>query len=180
MRAVIFLAEGFEEIEAITVIDVLRRAEIEVVVVGISSLYITGAHGITVKCDCDENDFRFGKDVKIVILPGGMPGTINLQKSSVLQNAINSAVENNIYIGAICAAPIILGQLGLLKSKNAVCYPGFEDELLGANICNEKVCLDDKFVTAKGPGAAVDFAFKIVEVLTNVNHMEVIKNDMIY
>ncbi len=180
MRAIIFLAEGFEEIEAITIIDILRRAEIEVTVVGISGLYITGAHGITVRCDCDENNFKLGKDVKMVILPGGMPGTRNLQKSNVVKNAINSAVENNICIGAICAAPIILGQIGLLKDKYAVCYPGFEGELLGANICNEKVCVDDKFITAKGPGVAVDFALKIVEVLTNVNNMEVIKNDMIY
>lgn len=180
MEAIIFLAEGFEEIEAITVIDILRRAEIKVTVVGISGLYITGAHGITVKCDCDDNNFKLGNDVKMVILPGGMPGTRNLQKSNVVKNAINSALENNIYIGAICAAPVILGQIGLLKDKHAVCYPGFEGELLGANICNEKVCVDDKFITAKGPGVAVDFALKIVEVLTDANNMEVIKNSMIY
>ena len=175
----IFLAPGFEEIEAISVIDILRRADIEVEMVGISDEYITGAHGITVKCDVREKDFKISDNIKMIILPGGMPGTLNLQQSKIVNDCIDFALEKKIYIAAICAAPMILGQLGILKDRRAVCYPGFEDMLFGANICDQRVCVDGKFITAKGPGVATEFALKIVEILKSEIKSDIIRKDLL-
>lgn len=172
-----FLAPGFEEIEAIATLDILRRAEINVKTVGINAEYITGAHGITIKADttnfCEE-------DIDAIILPGGMPGTLNLNESDIVNSAIDICLKKNSYIFAICAAPSILGERGLLKGKNAVCYPGFEDQLHGANILSESVCQDGKIITAKGPGAAIDFAFKIVEIFKSKGVASNIKSSMYY
>lgn len=156
-----FLAPGFEEIEAITTIDILRRASIDIKTIGIDGEYVTGAHGITIKSDT--TDFST-ENIDAIILPGGMPGTLNLKKSDLVDHAINFCIQNRLYIFAICAAPSILGSKGLLKDKQAVCFPGFEDQLLGANISSSSVCCDDKIITAKGPGAVFDFAFKIIDI----------------
>ena len=158
-----FLAEGFEEIEALCPIDILRRAGLEVKTVGIGSKQICGAHGITVTADMLDSEYQ-DKNPELIFLPGGIPGTLNLKASDTVQRAIKEALECDAYIAAICAAPMILGELGLLQGKEAVCYPGFEDKLIGARISEKKVVQDSKILTAKGMGAALDFGLMIAQI----------------
>ena len=162
----LFLANGFEEVEAIATLDVIRRANIEIRSVSIGAKEITGSHGITVICDMTDSDVN-ELDIDGVILPGGMPGTLNLQKNSYVQKAIDYALSNDKYLCAICAAPLILGQKEILKDKKATCYPGFESDLIGAEVTGGFVEADGKIITAKGAGVAIDFALKIVEKLKN-------------
>lgn len=161
----VFIANGFEEVEALTPVDILRRCELDVCTVGIGSQIIKGAHGISIVTDTDDGEIKIGKETDMIVLPGGMPGTLNLEKNQNVQNAIDFCVENNIYIGAICAAPSILGHKGLLKGKKATCFPGFENELDGAEITGELVTIDGKIITAKGAGAALKFALKLAEIM---------------
>lgn len=158
----IFMAEGFEEVEAIATIDVIRRANIEIKTVGINSKTINGSHGMPIVCDINEDEISLDANVDGIILPGGMPGTLNLNDSPAVQNAINFCSENGKLLAAICAAPLILGRKGLLKDKNAVCFPGFEDELAGAIISENFVCTDGNVITAKGMGSAINFGLAIV------------------
>ena len=163
----VFLAPGFEEIEALAVVDVLRRAELDVLTVGVGEDFVIGSHQIPVACDIYENALVLDENVQAIVLPGGMPGTLNLEKSPVMQKAIDWAVENNKLICAICAAPSILGHKGLLDGKNATCFPGFEEELFGANVVKDFVVRDGNFITAKGMGSAIEFGLQIAEILTN-------------
>ena len=158
-----FLAEGFEEIEALCPIDLLRRAGLEVTTVGVGSKEICGSHGIKVIADILDTEYN---DISpdLIFLPGGMPGTLNLKASKTVQRAIKEATECDAYIAAICAAPMILGELGLLRGKEAICYPGFENELCGATVSDKKTVKDGKILTAKGMGAALDFGLMIVEI----------------
>ena len=160
-----FLAEGFEEVEALTPVDILRRCGKEVVTVGIGEEVITGAHGITVCTDITEVELVPDDEIEMIILPGGMPGTLNLEKSRTVQDAIDYCVENDKYIAAICAAPSILGHKHLLDGKKATCFPGFEEQLYGAVLTGEKVVVADKIITAKGAGAAMEFSLKLSEIL---------------
>ena len=141
----------------------MRRAGLTVKTVGIGGSSVTGAHGITVNTDLTDKD-ALDESVQMVFLPGGMPGTLNLAASEVVKKAILDAHENGAYIAAICAAPSILGDIGLLGGKNAVCYPGFEERLTGATVSYDKVVLDGKILTARGMGAALDMGLKIVEI----------------
>ena len=126
-----FIANGFEEIEALCPLDLLRRADLEVKTVGIGGKEICGSHGITVLTDIEDKEYS-DPSPDMIILPGGMPGTTNLEASCTVNEAISTAVKNNTYIAAICAAPMILGKKGLLNGKTAVCFPGFEEYLQGA------------------------------------------------
>lgn len=157
----VFLANGFEEVEAIATIDMLRRAELEVCIVGVGGDVITGSHNITVGCDLSENLVEPDENLEAVVLPGGMPGTLNLEKSAVVQRFIDYANENNKIIAAICAAPSILGHKGLLNGKKATCFPGFEQELHGAVVLTDSVVRDGNIITGKGAGVAVDFGLEI-------------------
>ena len=159
-----FLANGFEEVEALCPLDLLRRAGAEVITVGIGSDNITGAHGITVKTDVSDENAVF-EEIEAVILPGGMPGTKNLDASAVVHKALDLAQEQNAVVAAICAAPMILGKRGDLKGKEAVCYPGFEEYLKGAKIPDKKVVVDGNTITAKGMGVALEFGLALVEKL---------------
>ena len=161
----VFLANGFEEIEGLTVVDFLRRAELEVCTVGVGGKLITGAHNIPVFCDLDESEVRLDGELEAVVLPGGMPGTLNLENSSAVQKVIDNANNTNAFICAICAAPSILGHKGLLSGKKAVCFPGFENSLEGCESCCEYVVTDGKFITAKGAGVCIDFGLEIVKQL---------------
>lgn len=157
----VFLANGFEEVEAIATIDMLRRAELDVCTVGVGGDIVTGSHNITVGCDISENLVEPNETLQAVVLPGGMPGTLNLEKSPVVQKFIDYANDNNKIIAAICAAPSVLGHRGLLKGKKAICFPGFEQELYGAELSEEPVCRDGNIITGKGAGVAVDFGLAI-------------------
>ena len=160
----LFLAEGFEEIEALAVVDVLRRAKLAVKTVGIGGKRVTGTHGIEVTADITEEEISTD-ELRAVVLPGGMPGTLHLEESKTVQEILDFAVQNKKHICAICAAPSILGHKGLLEGRRAVCYPGFEEALKGAQIAEEPVCVDGRFITGKGPGVSIDFALRIVEIL---------------
>ncbi len=170
-----FLAEGFEEVEALCPLDLIRRAGLDVQTVGVGSREITGAHGICVRADITEYEFSFA-DATMLFLPGGMPGTLNLAASQTVTTAIKSAHERELYIAAICAAPSILGDMGLLNGKCAVCYPGFEDRLVGATLGNTKVVLDGKLLTAVGMGAALDMGIKIIEIFCGTDKAESIRH----
>ena len=161
-----FLANGFEEVEALAPLDLLRRAGVEVTTVGIGGDSITGAHGITVKADINDKKVKFEK-IDMVILPGGMPGTKNLDASETVHKALDLAKEQDAYVGAICAAPMILGKRGELKGKDAVCYPGFEEYLEGAKLHPREITVatHGKTVTARGMGVATEFGFALVALL---------------
>lgn len=168
----VFLAEGFEEIEAISPIDILRRGGIEVKTVGVGAKTVVGAHGISVVCDLRDDEAVFDKALEGIILPGGMPGTINLEKSSVVSKFIDYANENNLLMSAICAAPSILGHKGILKGKKATCYPSFEKDLIGADFLAESVVCDGNIITARAAGVACDFAFTLLEYLVGKEKTE--------
>lgn len=161
----VFLANGFEEIEALATVDILRRAGLEVVTVGVDTQTPVGAHQMPIVADISEKDMDFGK-LTGVILPGGMPGTTNLEQSNIVQEAVAYAMQNNLPVGAICAAPSILGHAGYLNGKKATCYPGFESELTGA-IHEDGVVTDGNITTACGAGVAVDFALELVRVFVS-------------
>lgn len=165
MKGYLFLANGFEETEAISPLDLLRRAGADVKTVGIGGKKVVGSHGIEVTADLDEKDFS-GFDGDFVIFPGGMPGTLNLDRSSVVEKSLKSALDKGAYICAICAAPaLVLGKRGLLAGKKATCYPGMEENLLGAVPVTDPVAVDGKFITSRGLGTAVEFGLAIVEAL---------------
>lgn len=159
-----FLADGFEETEALVTLDMLRRAEIDIKTVGVSGAEITGAHRITVKADITDKDFSFS-DCEGIILPGGMPGTENLFSSDFVCDAVDFCYANNKLICAICAAPIILGRKGLLDKKTAVCFPGFEGELTGAAVIDKACIRDENIITAKGAGCVFEFSFEIISFI---------------
>ena len=173
-----FLAEGFEEIEALCPLDLLRRAGVAVTTVGIGGEYITGSHGITVKTDICDKDAKI-TDTEMVILPGGMPGTTNLDASELVHRALDKAKEEGAYIAAICAAPMILGKRGELSGKQAVCYPGFEKYLEGAEVPQAKVAVDGKYVTARGMGVALEFGLALVSALCGKDKADELRRSVI-
>lgn len=159
----IFLAEGFEEIEAIAPVDVFRRAGIKVTTVSISDdLLVRGAHDIFIKADACFSELAF-EDSFLIFLPGGMPGAANLDNHEGLKKLIKKQVDQDREIAAICAAPFVLGKMGLLKNKEAICYPGYEHLLKDASISSSEIVKSGNIYTAKGPGVAVAFALRIVE-----------------
>ena len=161
----VHLANGFEEIEAIGIIDVLRRAQFKVTSVSVTdSLEVKGSHGIVIKADKLFEDIDY-KQVDVIVLPGGMPGSENLGKHVGLQKQILAFNEQGKPLGAICAAPMVLGKLGILAGKKATCYPGFEKYLEGALHSPSRTMQSDNIITGKGAGAAIEFALKIVEFL---------------
>lgn len=162
-RVALFLANGFEEIEALGTLDILRRAQIPVVTVSITvNRTVIGAHDIPVIADCTFQETDFSA-VEVLVLPGGMPGAKNLNEHAGVKKLLLDFNEQGKLIAAICAAPMILGGLHLLESKRATCYPGFEQELIGADVTGESVVIDGNIITGRGPGLAFDFALKLVE-----------------
>lgn len=164
-KIAIFLATGFEEIEALTVVDLLRRAQIDIDMVSITGeKKAVGSHGIVVETDKIINQLNFS-EYDMLVLPGGMPGTLNLEHCEVLMIQVEAFYNQGKNIAAICAAPSILGHKGMLAGRKACCYPGFEKDLTGANVSEEPVCVDGTIITARGMGCAIDFGLKIVETL---------------
>ncbi len=176
-----YLAQGFEETEMIYPLDLCRRAGIEARTVSVTQdKAVTGSHGITVFADITVFDADYTPEkAEAFILPGGMPGTLNLEKSEEVQKAIRFGYENGRYVCAICAAPLVLGKAGLLNGKKAVCYPGFEKYLIGAENVPDKCVTDGKIITAVGAGAAPLFGLAIVSALTSPDTAENIKNGIL-
>lgn len=159
----VFLAEGFEEVEALATVDVLRRAGLEVKTVGVTGSTVSGSHSIPVVCDVSIDDISPDSSVEAVVLPGGMPGTLNLESSVKVNSFIDYAYAQGKYICAICAAPSILGKKGLLNGREAICFPGFEQYLEGASLSDKSVCVDGKIITAKACGVALKFGKVIAQ-----------------
>ena len=174
----VFLANGFEEIEALTPVDVLRRGGVEVVTVGIGAKIVMSSHNIAVAADIEDRELLDLDGTEAVVLPGGMPGTLNLEKSPLVQKAIAYCAENDKYIGAICAAPSVLGHAGLLKGKKAVCFPSFEGELTGAEIYDDYVCRDGKIITAKGMGVSLEFGLELLRAVRNESVSEKVRTSV--
>lgn len=176
----LFLANGFEEIEALCVLDFLRRAGAEAKTVGVNGKIACGSHGIDVICDMTENELDLNSDFDMVILPGGMPGSVNLDNSLVVDTMVKRAYKENKLLCAICAAPFILGKRGMLKNKRATCYPGFENQLEGAIIVNEGVVRDGNIITGRAMGSSHDFALEIVEALVGKEMKDKLKEAVLY
>ena len=175
----VFLADGFEIIEALSPVDMLRRAKIETKLVGVTGEIVTSSCGVAVKTDMQIDEFDF-YDVEAVVLPGGMPGTLNLENNQAVQKIIDNANNTNSFICAICAAPSILGHKGLLSGKEATCFPGFEDALDGASLSEKYVVTDGKFITARGAGVSVDFGLEIVKQLRGEELSDEIRSQIQY
>lgn len=175
----VFLANGFEEMEAIATIDILRRAELSVATVGVGGKIVIGSHNVPVIADIVDKEFVYDERVQMVILPGGMPGTLNLEKSPIVCDAIERANSEGKYIAAICAAPSVFGHKGLLEGKRACCFPGFEEQLFGAQPCEDRVVHDGNVITSRGAGTVYDFAHKLVEILVDKNEADKILSSML-
>lgn len=161
----VHLASGFEEIEALTVVDILRRAGLQAALVSVTGeKLVTGAHDITVMADITLKEADY-KTCEMIVLPGGMPGAINLQNCEDLIRHIQCFTENNKYVAAICAAPLVLAHAGVLKNKKATIYPGMEEYLNEALYSEARIVVDDKIITSKGPGTAMEFALELVYLL---------------
>ena len=175
----LFLATGFEEIEALATLDVLRRCNLEVSTVSITGTrLIHGAHGIPIMADTLLGKSEIDNS-ECLILPGGMPGARNLCACDSLRRALQQHNKKGTLIAAICAAPMVLGELGILQGKNATCYPGFEEYLKGAVCVKDLAVKDGNIITAKGPGATWDFAFKIAEHFVPVQRIKQLKSDLL-
>ena len=171
MKVAVLLAEGFETIEALTTVDILRRAGVTCNTIGTKNLDVTTSHSITIKADKVLNEEVYDYDV--VVLPGGMPGAVNLRDDEKVNELVKKFYDEGKIVAAICAGPITLGKLGIVKGKNATCYPGFEDQLEGCNYKDELVVVDGNIITGRGPAAAIPFAFEIL------NHVAPEKVDQI-
>lgn len=174
-----FLANGFEEIEALYTLDVLRRAKVDIKTVGVSSKTALGSHGIPVVCDISVDELPFDNDFDMIILPGGMPGSTNLDNDESVSRYISIAKENGKFICAICAAPFILGKRGLLMGKKATCFPGFEKYLDGATVVDAGVVRDGSIITGRAMGSAHEFALAILEALKGKDIAQEIKEAII-
>lgn len=179
-KVFIFLADGHEEIEALTVVDLLRRAGIDITMVSISdSKTVTSSHKVTViadktfsEIDCTEAD--------MLVLPGGMPGTKNLEAFAPLMEQIDEFAKTGRNISAICAAPTVFGHRGLLQGRKACCYPGMEGDLTGAEVSYDTVTVDDNIITSRGMGCAIDFSLAIIEKLIDKETADKIAKAVVY
>ena len=166
-KALIFLADGFEEMEAVTPLDFMRRAGLDAKFVSLAgTLSVTGSHGVTYRADM-LFDEKVASEADMLILPGGLPGAQNLQDNEALGKLLLKFHEEGKFVCAICAAPMVLGGLGLLKGRKATCYPGFEPKLIGANVTGEAVEVSDNVITGKGPGLVMNFGLALVAAIKN-------------
>jgi len=178
-KAAIFLATGFEEIEAISIIDVLRRGEVKLDIVSVSGMeFVEGAHGIVVKSDALFFSIDFS-EYDLFILPGGMPGSLNLAKHEGLCDLLLQIHQKGKHIGAICAAPSVLGQIGILEGHQATCYPGFEKKLTGAVVLDKDVVRDNNLITGKGAGVAMHFALELLKDYKSIDEVNELSEKLI-
>lgn len=174
-----FLADGFEEVEALAPLDILRRAGVEVTTLGVTGEYVTGAHNIVVKAD-KPLSFAVKENIDAVILPGGLGGTNNMDASESVKELVQYAADNDKLVCAICAAPSILGKMGLLEGKEATCYPGFEDTFTGGKYVKQSVVKCNNFITSDGMGSAYKFGFEITAALCGNEVAEKVKEQIQY
>lgn len=179
-RAYVFFADGFEELEAIGTVDMLRRAGMDAVSVSVTgSPYVTGAHNVTVKADISISEVD-AENAEWLVLPGGMPGAVNLYDCAELQALLRSQYDRNRNIAAICASPaVVLGQLGMLKGRKATCYPGFEGKCEGAEMKDERCVTDANIVTANGPSSVTNMCFAIISISKGRETAVRVMNDML-
>ncbi len=179
-KVCVFLADGFEEIEGLTVVDLLRRAGVEVTTVSVSnSRTIHGAHGIDVQADKLFGETAYG-EMDMAVLPGGMPGTLNLGAHEGVKSVLEQFYEEEKYIAAICAAPSVLGKYGMLSGRKATSYPGFEKALVGAEYVCDAVAEDGFVITSRGMGTAIAFSLKLIEKLVSKEKADEIGKGIIY
>ncbi len=161
----VLLADGFEEIEALTPVDILRRGGVEVRTVGITGRTVVGSHGIAVTADITPDEIT--EDFRMVVFPGGLPGSDHLNASPVTDRLLKAAERTGAHVAAICAAPYLLGRRGLLLDLQATSYPSerFRSQLLGARVSDERVVTDGRFTTAQGMGASAEFSLRLLTIL---------------
>ena len=180
MAIAVFFAEGFEEIEALTVVDLTRRAGIETKMISVTGeKQVTGSHGISVTMDqvLEEVDFN---QLEMLVLPGGMPGTLNLKACEPLMEQVKAFEREGKYLAAICAAPTVFGGLGLLKKRKACCYPGMEEQLEAAQVGYEPCIVSDKIITSRGMGTAMDFGLQLVAVFQGEEAANKLSGTIVY
>jgi len=176
----IFFADGFEEVEGLTVVDLLRRAKIEITVVSITgNQFVTGSHQITIKTDALFEEKIFDEE-DMLVLPGGMPGTRNLSAHEGLDKLLKNFHAKGKKLSAICAAPSVLGEKGLLKGKNATCYPGYEAALIGATVKDTAAVTDGNIITSKGMGTSIDFSLALIKDLVGEAEASKIAASILY
>ncbi|MDA3938807.1 MAG: DJ-1/PfpI family protein [Spirochaetia bacterium] len=180
-KITVLIATGFEEIEAITPIDILRRGGLDVVTAGIGDTKITGSHGIKIECDATIEQIN-ADDFDGVVIPGGLPGASNISESSEANQFIKSMYRDKKLIAAICASPsMVLSPLKILDGMKSTGYPGFESEFSDfVEIKTENVVVDGNFITSKGPGTAADFSFAILEYLLGKEKMDSVAQSMLF
>ena len=179
-KVFVFLADGFEEIEGLTVVDLMRRAGITITTVSIKNTkQITTSHGITMLTDAifAETDFA---DADMLVLPGGMPGTLHLKDHEGLGKLLQKAYKNEKYLAAICAAPTVFEKYGFLEGRKATSYPAMEEELKSADYQTDKVVVDGKIITSRGMGTAIDFAAKLVEIIKGTKEKDELLKSIVY
>lgn len=179
-KVYLFLATGFEEVEALTVVDILRRGGVDCKTVSVTGDYdVTSSHMVTVRADLlfDEADFSDGE---MLVMPGGIPGTPNLKAHEGLAKLIRQYKEEGKNLAAVCAAPTIYGEMGLLEGKNATCFPGMEDGLIGANKLTDNVVCDGQFITSRGMGTCIDFGLALLARLTDQDKAQEIGKKIVY
>lgn len=176
----IFMADGCEEIEGLTVVDIARRANMEIVMISITGKKeVTGSHNIVFQADALASEVDY-EQLDGIILPGGMPGTLHLGEDETVNRVIKEFAQKEKLVGAICAAPSVLGVAGILEGKRATCHPGFEEKLTGAVICEEEVAVDGNIITSRGMGTAISFALEIVRYYSDNAAVEKICKGLIY
>ncbi len=176
-KVCVLLAEGFEEIEALTVSDIMRRAKVECDLVSIGEKYVKSSHGLVIEAD---KIFDESMEYDLVVLPGGMPGAANLRDDERVIRFIKNQNKSGKLIGAICAAPIVLGRADLTEDRDITSYPGYEDELPNCNYLEDAVVVDKNIITSRGPATAMEFSYKLLEKLGYSHEVENISSGMLY
>ena len=179
-RVIVPLAQGCEELEAVTIIDLLRRADIEVTTAGLDDRIVTASRGTKLVPDTDL-DSALKQEYDMVVLPGGLPGADYLDKDPRIKSLLKTMASNNQYTAAICAAPKVLANAGILDGKNATSYPGFLDNmgLVTTTLSDKPVVIDGKVITSRGPGTAMDFALTLIEILAGKDRRDQVESALV-
>lgn len=176
-KVCVLLAEGFEEVEALTISDIMRRAKVTCDLVSIKDKKVTSSHNVTIEAD---RIFDETMEYDLIVLPGGIPGATNLRDDERVINLLKKQNKEGKLIGAICAAPIVLGRAGLTEGRKITSYPGYEDELPNCDYLEDAVVVDGNIITSRGPATAMAFSYKLLEVLGYSHEVDGISSGMLY